>query len=189
LLTEDRLNAFEIPKATELRFPGPLISLENVSYQYTKGRDTLQNINLSISIGDRIGILGLNGAGKTTLIKLLVGDIQSTSGSVTYHPRLKTGWYTQHAVDELRQKGVLDPDLTALRHLSRIAGDAMTEQDVRGLLGSFGLAGRIASDVPVTHLSGGQLESLISLKLHRVLLTFTRSVLHSRKLSGDTRIF
>jgi ATPase subunit of ABC transporter with duplicated ATPase domains len=158
-LTEDREIDFEIPMATELRFPGPLISLENVSYQYIKGHDTLQNLNLSISIGDRVGILGLNGAGKTTLIKLLVGDIEPTSGSVTYHPRLKIGWYTQHAVDELRQKGVSDPELTALRYLSRIAGDMMTEQDVRGLLGSFGLPGRIASDVPVSNLSGGQLES------------------------------
>jgi ATPase subunit of ABC transporter with duplicated ATPase domains len=158
-VTEDTPIEFEIPMATELRFPGPLMSLENVSYRYSKSLDTLQNINLSISIGDRVGILGLNGAGKTTLIKLLVGDIEPSSGSVTYHPRLKIGWYTQHAVDELRQKGVLEPELTALRYLSRIAGDMMTDQDVRGLLGSFGLPGRIASDVPVANLSGGQLES------------------------------
>lgn len=159
LLTEDRSIIFEIPQATELRFPGPLISLEKVCHQYSKGVDTLQDINLSISIGDRIGIVGLNGAGKTTLIKLLVGDVEPSSGTVTYHPRLKIGWYTQHAVDELRTQGISDPDLTALLHLSRIAGVAMTEQDIRGLLGSFGLPGRLASDVPVANLSGGQLAS------------------------------
>ncbi|MBK4532440.1 ATP-binding cassette domain-containing protein, partial [Enterobacter cloacae] len=32
--------------------------------------------------GDRIGLLGANGTGKTTLLKLLLGDLQPTSGKI-----------------------------------------------------------------------------------------------------------
>ena len=42
----------------------------------------LQDINLEINEGEIIGILGENGAGKTTLIKMMVGLLHPTSGSV-----------------------------------------------------------------------------------------------------------
>jgi ATPase subunit of ABC transporter with duplicated ATPase domains len=76
---------------------------------------------------------------------------------VTSHPRLKLGYYTQNAVQRLQAEGRTDSGLTALGMLARAAGDAMTDGDMRGLLGSFGLPGRVASDVPVAKLSGGQL--------------------------------
>ena len=42
----------------------------------------LNNINLNIRDGDRIGLLGHNGAGKTSLLKIIAGIIEPTSGSV-----------------------------------------------------------------------------------------------------------
>ncbi len=59
--------------------------------------------------------------------------------------------------------GVSEPNLTALALLSKEM--ATTEQEegrVRGLLASLGLPGRLASDVPIRKLSGGQLVRLES---------------------------
>ncbi|KAK0704222.1 P-loop containing nucleoside triphosphate hydrolase protein [Apiosordaria backusii] len=166
---DEKSVSISLPPPPDLRFPGPLISLENVSFRYKiKGRPahlvtpTLQDITLSVFMGDRIGIVGLNGAGKSTLIRLLVSDPSSStsgsmSGTIQKHPRLKLGYYSQHAVTNLLSLGRADPYLTALSLLmSEIAG-AMEEPEVRALLGSLGLPGRLASDVPLTKLSGGQL--------------------------------
>src|SRR5688572_12018059 len=52
--------SLSLPPAADLRFPGPLISLEDVSYRYAPTSPlVLQNITLSIHFGDRIGIVGL----------------------------------------------------------------------------------------------------------------------------------
>ncbi len=110
---------------------------------------TLQDVTLSIHMGDRIGVVGLNGGGKSTLIKLLVGEAKPSSGTLTLHPRVKIGYYSQHAVEKLQEMGVSEPNLTALALLSKEM--ATTEQEegrVRGLLASLGLPGRLASDVP-----------------------------------------
>ncbi len=44
--------------------------------------NALENINLTIKKGERIGLIGRNGAGKTTLLKLLIGHIKPTNGSI-----------------------------------------------------------------------------------------------------------
>jgi ATPase subunit of ABC transporter with duplicated ATPase domains len=121
----------------------------------------LQDITLTVSEGDRIGILGLNGAGKSTLIRLLVSEPapakSQLTGTVTTHPRLKLSYYSQHAVEQLQGLGHADPSLTALSLLTNEVDGALDEGELRGLLGSLGLQGRTASDVPLRKLSGGQL--------------------------------
>lgn len=164
---EEKAVTIAIPEPGELRFPGPLLSLEGVTFRYSKGGAVvLQDVNLSVHAGDRVGILGLNGAGKSTLIKLLVGEGTPSSGSVTTHPRLRLGYYSQHAVEALQTLGRAERDLTALSLLSREVGTELDEGQVRGLLGSLGLPGRLASDVPVAKLSGGQ---LVRLELARIM--------------------
>lgn len=154
---EDRPVVISLPHAPKLRFPGALLSLENVSFRYSpRSPPTLQNINLSVGVNDRIGILGLNGAGKSTLIQLLAKKSEPTSGTVTLHPRLRLGYYSQHAVEALQALGRAEPSLTALALLAREVGDALNEGEIRALLGRLGLPGRFASDVPIAKLSGGQ---------------------------------
>ncbi|KAI0489508.1 ABC transporter [Xylaria cf. heliscus] len=167
---------FVLPETPDLRFPGSLISLDKASFRYPRDPSTkaaplmvLQDVTLSIHMGDRIGILGLNGSGKSTLIKLLVGEAKPSSGTLTLHPRLKIGYYSQHAVEKLQELGVSEPDLTALSLLLKETGATEQEQGrVRSILGSLGLPGRLASDVPVYKLSGGQ---LVRLEMARILWT------------------
>ena len=146
------------PPAAELRFPGSLVSLEKVTFQYSKSaiKPVLQDIDLVLHMGDRVGVVGLNGCGKSTLIKLLVDENKPSRGNVTRHSRLKLGYYSQHAVENLQDLGRLEPTLCALGLLMRQVEDC-PEQQARQLLGSMGLTGRTASDVPVAKLSGGQL--------------------------------
>lgn len=59
------------------------IKFENVSYTYLgQKHKALKNINISISKGEKIAIVGLNGAGKSTFIKLLCGLYVPTEGSI-----------------------------------------------------------------------------------------------------------
>ena len=61
----------------------PVISAANLSIGY-KGSPIVSNINLRLSTGRIICLLGANGAGKTTLMKTLLGRIKPVSGEVTY---------------------------------------------------------------------------------------------------------
>lgn len=153
-----------IPEAPDLRFPGPLLSIEGTTYRYKRTMPVvLDNINLTIHLGDRVGIMGLNGCGKSTLIKLLTGDLAEPSvGKITRHPRLKVGYYAQESVGILQQESRAEPTMTALGHILRETQGQLTEGEARGLLAGLGLPGRVASDVPVARLSGGQLVSFSS---------------------------
>ena len=147
-----------LPTAPDLRFPGPLVSLENITYKYSpKGNLILQRVDLNIYMGDRIGVVGLNGSGKSTLIKIITDTTKPVGGNVTRHPRIRQGYYSQHAVEDLQAVGRSDFSRTALNLLAADASGEMNEQEMRALLGSFGLQGQTASDVPVAKLSGGQL--------------------------------
>jgi ATPase subunit of ABC transporter with duplicated ATPase domains len=158
---DERAVSISLPMAPDLRFPGPLISLEDVTFKYASSKTAvLQDINLVVHSGDRIGILGLNGSGKSTLIKLIVEGLKPAKGTTSKHPRLRLGYYSQHAVEELQEKGLTDPSATALSLLIKDVEGELNEGEIRGLLGSLGLSGRTASDVPISKLSGGQLVRL-----------------------------
>ena len=61
------------------------INFNNVSFQYPENKKIiLKNLNLKISKGDFIGIIGESGSGKTTLINLLCGLLGPSQGSISY---------------------------------------------------------------------------------------------------------
>ncbi len=88
-----------------------MIKLENVNKVYAtrKGkRKVLEDINLEVSRGEKIGILGLNGAGKSTLIRLISGSEQPTSGKI--HREMSISW-------PLAFSGAFQGSLTGLDNL------------------------------------------------------------------------
>lgn len=156
--TDEKGVSFNFPDAPDLRFPGPLISLENIHFSYKKKDPlVLNDVNLVIHLGDRIGIMGLNGCGKSTFLQILTGAMEPTKGKVTRHPRLKIAYYAQNSVSNLQKQGQSDQALTALSLMLGEVDGALSEGEVRASLASIGLPGRVASDVPVSRLSGGQL--------------------------------
>ena len=91
-----------------LSAPNPLLVMEDVDAGYkiedqATGEIThktiVNNINFSLQIGQRIGLLGVNGAGKSTLIKTIAGDITPLTGESTTGKGLNIGYFAQHQVE------------------------------------------------------------------------------------------
>lgn len=65
-----------------------LIRTEGLRFAYPGGAELLEGLDLSLQRGMRIALLGPNGCGKSTLLKLLLGELEPTSGTVERHPKL-----------------------------------------------------------------------------------------------------
>ena len=59
------------------------LNVDNLSFEYPDGFKALENINLSLSKGERLAVLGPNGAGKTTLILHLNGILGDLNGQIS----------------------------------------------------------------------------------------------------------
>jgi ATP-binding cassette subfamily F protein 3 len=138
---------FELEIEAPERSPDLLLRAEKVGFAY--GEKTLfKNIELVLRAGARIALLGPNGAGKSTLIKLLVGELQPTSGKLEITPDIRIGYFAQHQLENL------DSAATPLQHMERLAPKE-TALTLRSFLGRFGLAGD-SEDRPVASFSGGE---------------------------------
>ncbi|MDX5340281.1 MAG: ATP-binding cassette domain-containing protein [Cyclobacteriaceae bacterium] len=62
-----------------------MISVDNLSLKFGK-RTLFDEVNLKFTPGNCYGVIGANGAGKSTFLKILSGEIESTSGSVNITP-------------------------------------------------------------------------------------------------------
>lgn len=62
-----------------------MISVDNLSLKFGK-RTLFEEVNLKFNPGNCYGVIGANGAGKSTFLKILSGDMDSTSGSVNITP-------------------------------------------------------------------------------------------------------
>jgi ATP-binding cassette subfamily F protein 3 len=61
----------------------------------TQDRVILNDINLLIRHGERVGLIGANGAGKSVLLRLILGTEQPTNGEIKIGPSVKVGYYAQ----------------------------------------------------------------------------------------------
>jgi ATPase subunit of ABC transporter with duplicated ATPase domains len=63
------------------------VTLDGLSYKTPDGRPLLEDLNLAFG-AERTGLVGRNGVGKTTLVRLMLGEIAPSAGSVTVRGRL-----------------------------------------------------------------------------------------------------
>src|SRR5210317_1989298 len=113
----------------------------------------LGDINLQLSAGDRIGLLGVNGAGKSTLVKALSSGSTLLRGERVLSKDTKIGYFAQHQLELLR------PEESPIDHLRDVAPDDR-EQDHRNYLGRFGFSGDRIFE-PVAPFSGGEKARLV----------------------------
>ena len=71
-----------------------MIKIKNLSFKYNN-EIILDNINLEISKNDYVALIGPNGGGKTTLIKLILGLLKPSNGSITLNTK-KIGYVPQY---------------------------------------------------------------------------------------------
>ena len=134
------------------KLPHPLLRMNKLAVGYAD-KPLLSDIGITISPGDRIGLLGVNGAGKSTLIKLLAGELTPLSGELIQAKDLAIGYFAQHQLEQLRGEE------TPFQHIQRLA-PAETEQSLRNYLGGFGFAGeRVEEQVEI--FSGGEKARLV----------------------------
>ncbi|HEY5974683.1 MAG TPA: ABC-F family ATP-binding cassette domain-containing protein, partial [Geobacteraceae bacterium] len=97
---------------------------------------------------NKIAVVGVNGAGKSTFLKVLAGETEPTTGSVTLGANVNLGYFSQHAME------LLDPKKTIFETLQ----DAMPLASIgvlRNLAGAFLFSGD-AVDKRIENLSGGE---------------------------------
>jgi len=72
----------------------PIINAQGISKAF--GANPLfQNVSLTISEGDRIGLIGPNGSGKSTLLRILAGDETPDDGEIAFRKRLRVSYVEQ----------------------------------------------------------------------------------------------
>ncbi|MEO1124720.1 MAG: ABC-F family ATP-binding cassette domain-containing protein [Cyanobacteria bacterium J06635_15] len=71
-----------------------MLRLEHISKMYPTG-EILKDVNWEVKPGDRIGLVGVNGAGKSTQLKIVMGLIEPTTGTIVRPAELHIGYLTQ----------------------------------------------------------------------------------------------
>ena len=72
-----------------------LVASENLNFGFL-GESLLENINFTLSEGDRVGLIGGNGEGKTTLLRLILGELDAESGKLFRKNGAKIGYLAQN---------------------------------------------------------------------------------------------
>ncbi len=98
--------------------------------------------------GEKVAVVGVNGAGKSTFLKMLAGETDASSGTVTIGANVNTGYFSQHAMD------VLDPKKTVFETVQDVIPQANIGV-VRNLCAAFLFSGDTV-DKRVDMLSGGE---------------------------------
>jgi len=145
------------------------IDLEDVSFEYEKGRKTLDHISFTAHEHDSIGLIGANGVGKSTLLKLLVGLNLNYSGSIRVEEipvekdtlpkiRERIGYVFQDSDNQLFMPTVYEDIAFAPRNYG------LSESEVQKRVHQALDAVHISSlkDKPIYKLSGGE-KKLVSI--------------------------
>ncbi|MBZ5963646.1 ABC-F family ATP-binding cassette domain-containing protein [Leuconostoc gelidum subsp. gelidum] len=137
-----------------------VIVIDNASIKFDD-KVILENFNLRIAAGDRIGITGENGAGKSTFLNAIAGRLPVTSGVIELGETVKMAYYTQSTEE-------IPDDKRVIAYLSDVA-ESVTDKNgnqvsVSELLEQF-LFPPFMHGTLIRKLSGGEKRRLYLLKL------------------------
>lgn len=150
------------------------IDIQNVSFAYGRvgggGRSALEHVSIKVREGERLGILGPNGGGKSTLLKLMLGLLRPSAGSITICGKAPqdarreqiVGYVAQRIEAELsfpisaRDAVLMSIEIGAKPWRRRTPADRAFAADCLDRVGATAFADR-----PIGTLSGGQLQRVM----------------------------
>ncbi len=98
-----------------------MLQIDGISLHFGE-RALFDNINTIINPGERIGLVGPNGAGKSTLLKIIAGEQQADSGSISMSNEATVGYLPQDGVEP-------DPDLTVFEEVEHAFSEIIKLRD------------------------------------------------------------
>ncbi|MHB9118216.1 MAG: ATP-binding cassette domain-containing protein [Burkholderiales bacterium] len=139
---------------------GQLVAeLEHVS-QVFGDKTVIRDFSTRIMRGDRIGLLGPNGAGKSTLLKLILGELEPSSGTVRLGTKQNVAYFDQFR-EQLDEEATLIDVISKGSDFIEIGGE---KKHVISYLGDFLFPPERARS-PVKSLSGGERNRLLLARL------------------------
>jgi ATPase subunit of ABC transporter with duplicated ATPase domains len=150
-----RTKATAKDRVMKVRFPDPpqagetVVTVSNLSKAFA-GPPIFEDVSFDLGRGERLLVLGLNGAGKTSMLRILAGETEANIGNFEFGYKVQMGYYAQ-------EHDNLDPHANLIDHMRKEAPPqlALTETQLRGYLGMFGLSGSKVFQESGT-LSGGE---------------------------------
>lgn len=121
-----------------------LLTAKHIQKRFSE-KQLLEDINLSIHLGDKIGLVGVNGSGKSTLLQIIAGAMEEDAGEILRSNELRIGY--------LPQNPDFGPEATVLEQAMEYVQGAVPEYVVKTLLTKLRMN---MFDRKMKALSGGQ---------------------------------
>ena len=121
-----------------------LLTAKHIQKRFSE-KQLLEDINLSIHLGDKIGLVGVNGSGKSTLLQIIAGAMEEDAGEILRSNELRIGY--------LPQNPDFEPEATVLEQAMEYVQGAVPEYVVKTLLTKLRMN---MFDRKMKELSGGQ---------------------------------
>ena len=135
------------------------VRLDEVSFNY-QDKPIFENFSTEILRGDKVGIIGRNGIGKSTLLKVMLGELEPTSGNVKRGTNLEVAYFDQ-------LKSQLDPEMSVIDNVGEGSDRLLingTPTHILGYLADFLFEPQRAR-TEVKFLSGGERNRILLAKL------------------------
>jgi ATP-binding cassette, subfamily F, member 3 len=143
-------NPFDFIKTVSIAFNSKdlhncvIFRLEEIKKKFEKV--LFKDVNQEIMFGEKVCIMGANGTGKSTLLKMLVGELEMTSGKITTRKEIKVGYFDQ----ELES---MDKEQTIMEFSVKVTGK--DEADLISILARYDFK-KESFGKKIKHLSGGE---------------------------------
>ncbi len=142
----------------------PVVEVTDVSFAYDDRR-VIEDVSLTIEPGELFGLIGPNGGGKTTLMKIMLGLLAPTDGTVRlfgtptsrFEDGFRLGYVAQHATDTEQRIPVTVREVVRMGRYPHAGLNGLTGADEAKVDDALERTGITAlADERIGHLSGGQ---------------------------------